>query len=161
MRRSVMRVFASAAVVVALCSTLSACDNNTYVSPISIRLVGATIEVAVCQPIDAKAVRFTESFSRKGQPYDSPMTFFSALGSSSLSRGDVIMAGAPIPGMKIDEYSKPALHRDDIIEVYVDGQNGANDMHTLFGPLNKYPVSAKSWLWTDGRSGKATCPPGE
>ena len=142
-------------------STLSACDNNTYVSPISIRLVGKTIEVAVCQSIDAKSVRFTESFSRKGQPYASPITFFSANGSASLGRGEVIVAGAVISGMKIANYSQPALHRDDIIEVYVDGQNGANDMHTLFGPLNKYPVSATSWLWIDGRSGRATCPPSE
>jgi hypothetical protein len=156
-----MRVIASAAVVVALCSTLSACDNNTYASPISIRIVGKTIEVAVCQSIDAQSIWFTESFSRKGQSYASPITFFSVTGSSSLRRGEVITAGAPIPGTKIEKYSQPALHRDDIIEVYVDGQNGSDDMHTLFGPLDKYPVPANSWLWVDGRNGKATCPPSD
>jgi hypothetical protein len=148
-------------VVLAVGSTLSACDNNTYASPISIRLAGKTVEVAVCQSITAKAVRLTESFSRKNEPYASPTTFFSATGSSSMGKGEVVRAGVPVSGMKVVKYIQPALHGNDVIEVYVDGQDGNTDMHTLFGPLDKYPLSNESWLWVDGRSGKSACPPSE
>ncbi|CAN5413970.1 hypothetical protein BH09ACT1_BH09ACT1_09310 [soil metagenome] len=143
---------------VSLAVGLSGCDNNYHASPISLRLVGDNVEMAVCQDIDAESVRITQSFSESGRPYDPEIPFFVASGAASLDRGDVIVAGGPIAGMNKELYDVPALHPDDILEVYVDAQGGGIDMHSLFGPLDKYPVTSAQWTWIDGTTGSEACP---
>jgi hypothetical protein len=141
-----------------LATCLTGCDNNTYASPVSLRRVGDTVEVAVCRDIDAQSVRITQSFSQKGQPYGSEKPFFVASGAATFHRGDVIVAGAPIEGMRIESSEDPALHSDDILQIYIGAQSVDPDMHSLFGPLDEEPVTSSAWTWIDGETSTDACP---
>ena len=133
---------------------LVACDNNAFVSPLSIQRDGDSLSVAMCgKPVAIERVFAEDRNSADGAQW---RRFWDGTGAVSLDNGEVVSLDPPVEGLTVTINESPLLSEGTELAITMVSVQPGKSLSTNF-KIEGGTLPDDSWLHADGSVSALPC----